>query len=176
MLFSPQRPKLAARFWRWSGSVSSPAISGKKALAIIQRCWLSLLFFRRSPILGLYAISTREISRPGSDEKKILGNVFAIRLAVFFLVLGRLSASGYFLSLFGAVKTGIIISALAYVFASSYSVLIGLFQKRLAMDKVAIGEFVGKIVQVAVIILVVRYNLGFLAIISSLFFNMLMSF
>jgi O-antigen/teichoic acid export membrane protein len=65
---------------------------------------------------------------------------------------------------------------LAYFFASGYSVLIGLFQKRLAMDKVAIGEFTGKIIQLAVVVVAVKENFGFLFIISSLFFSMLGSF
>jgi len=30
--------------------------------------------------LGLYNISTREISRSGADEKKIMGNVFSLRI------------------------------------------------------------------------------------------------
>jgi len=133
-------------------------------------------FFGALADLGLYAVSTREISRPGSDEKEILGNVFTLRiisslsivLISFFIV--------KFLPYSADVEKGIIIAALAYVFSSGYSVLIGLFQKRLATDKVAIGELAGKIVQVIVIIAVVKLNLGFLAVISALLFNMLASF
>ena len=133
-------------------------------------------FFGSLADLGLYAISTREISRPGSNEEEILGNVFSIRLAssLFIVVLSLIIV--LFLPYSSAVKTGIVISALAYVFSSGYSVLIGLFQKRLAMDKVAIGELVGKIFQVAVIILAVKFNLGFLAIIWTLLLNMIVSF
>ncbi len=133
-------------------------------------------FFSAIADLGLYAISTREISRPGSDEKNILGNVFAIRLVVSLMILVFLPGIALFFPYSEGVKTGIALVALAYIFASSYSVLIGLFQKRLAMDKVGIGEFIGKIIQLATVIFVVKYNLGFLAIISSLFFNMLVSF
>lgn len=133
-------------------------------------------FFSAAADLGLYAISTREISRPGSNEKEILGNVFAIRLVLSFLMLAISPILVIFSPYSGPVKAGIIVSAFAYVFASSYSVLIGLFQKRLAMEKVAIGEFAGKVVQLAVIIFVVKYDLGFLAIIGSLFFNMLIGF
>src|SRR4030042_5269927 len=133
-------------------------------------------FFSAVADLGLYAISTREISRPGSDERKILGNVFAIRMLVSLLVLALSPALIYFFPYSSGVKAGLVIMALAYAFASGYSVLIGLFQKRLAMDKVATGEFIGKIVQLATVILVVRNNFGFLAIICSLFFNMAVSF
>jgi len=133
-------------------------------------------FFSALADLGLYAISTREISRPGSDELEILGNVFTMRLilsaAVVLLAPILVLAFPYS----AAVKFGIMIAAAAYVFSSGYSVLIGLFQKRLAMDKVAIGELVGRIFQVVIIILVVRKNIGFLAIIGTLFVNMLVSF
>jgi len=133
-------------------------------------------FFGALADLGLYSISTREISRPGSNEEEILGNVFSIRLASSLLIVVVALIIAFFLPYSSAVKTGIIISALAYVFSSGYSVLIGLFQKRLAMDKVAIGELVGKIFQVAVIILAVKLNLGFLAIIWTLLINMIASF
>jgi O-antigen/teichoic acid export membrane protein len=133
-------------------------------------------FFGALADLGLYSISTREISRPESDEEEILGNVFAIRVTSSIVII----ILSFFLALFlpysASVKTGIIIAALAYLFSSGYSVLIGLFQKRLAMDKVATGELVGKIVQVATIIAAVKMNLGFMAIIWTLFVNMIVSF
>ncbi|HBB37325.1 MAG: Membrane protein involved in the export of O-antigen and teichoic acid [Candidatus Moranbacteria bacterium GW2011_GWC1_45_18] len=133
-------------------------------------------FFSAIADLGLYVISTREISRPESDEKKILGNVFAIRIAVSFFILLVSPLLILFFPYSGDVKVGVVIAASAYFFASGYSVLIGLFQKRLAMDKVAIGEFVGKMVQLAIVVIAVKSNFGFLAITSSLLFNMLASF
>jgi O-antigen/teichoic acid export membrane protein len=133
-------------------------------------------FFSALADLGLYSISTREISRPGSDEKSILGNVFTIRIAVSVLIVIVSPLIIIFFPYSSAVKTGILLSALAYLFSSAYSVLIGLFQKRLAMDKVAIGEFVGKIGQLAVVVITVKNNLGFLFIVSSLLANMILSF
>jgi O-antigen/teichoic acid export membrane protein len=44
------------------------------------------------------------------------------------------------------------------------------------MDKVAIGEFFGKVVQLAVVIVAVKGNFGFLAVVSSLLLSMLTSF
>jgi O-antigen/teichoic acid export membrane protein len=133
-------------------------------------------FFGAIGDLGLYTISTREISRPESDEKKILGNVFAMRFVSSFLIVSLSLVLAFFLPYSSAVKTGIVISALAYVFSSGYSVLIGLFQKRLQMDKVAIGEFFGKSIQTGAIVAAVKFNLGFLAIIWTLFVNMIVSF
>lgn len=133
-------------------------------------------FFGALADLGLYAISTREISRPGSNEKEILGNVFSIRIFSSFLIVIIALSFAFFLPYPTAVKIGIIIAAFSYVFSSGYSVLIGLFQKRLAMDKVAIGELIGKIFQVTAIIAAVKLNLGFLAIMLTLLLNMIVSF
>ena len=126
--------------------------------------------------LGLYAISTREISRPSADEQEILGNVFTMRLLFSLLVIIIAPLMILAFPYPAGVKMGIIISALAFFFASGYSVLIGLFQKRLAMDRVAIGEFIGKVIQLAVVVAAVKLNLGFLFVVSSLLFSMLGSF
>jgi len=133
-------------------------------------------FFGALADLGLYAISTREISRPGSNEEEILGNVFSIRIISSLLIVIVALSFAFFLPYPMAVKIGIIIAAFSYVFSSGYSVLIGLFQKRLAMDKVAIGELIGKIFQVAAIIAAVKLNMGFLAIMLTLLLNMIVSF
>lgn len=133
-------------------------------------------FFGALADLGLYTISTREISRPGSNEQEILGNVFSIRVISSLLIVFISFLLIFFLPYSSPVKTGIVVAALSYVFSSGYSVLIGLFQKRLAMDKVAIGEFVGKVFQVGAIVAAVKYNLGFQMIIFTLLLNMIVSF
>jgi O-antigen/teichoic acid export membrane protein len=74
------------------------------------------------------------------------------------------------------VKKGIIIAAASFIFSSGYQVLNGIFQKNLAMDKVSLGELVGKVISVIIVILAVKMDLGFSWIIGSLFFNMLVIF
>lgn len=133
-------------------------------------------FFASFSDLGLYSVATREISRADADEEKIMGNVFSLRLAsslavflVFIFFIG-------FLPYEKDVKAGIIIAGIAFVFSSGYSVLNGIFQKNLAMDKVALTEFIGKIIQTGFIILAVKKNLGFTAIMLSLLFYMAFNF
>ncbi|MFA5871792.1 MAG: flippase [Parcubacteria group bacterium] len=133
-------------------------------------------FFGSLVDLGLYSISTREISRPGSDEKAILSNVFTIRVIASLAIIIIAPLIIFFFPYSENVKTGILIAAVAYLFSSSYSVLIGLFQKRLVMDKVAVAELVGRIFQVIVIVIAVKLDWGFLAIITTLLINMLVSF
>lgn len=133
-------------------------------------------FFGAVADLGLYAITAREISREGADERKILGNAFAIRLVssvVVFLITPLLI---YFLPYSSSVKMGILLAAASFVFSSTYMVLNGVFQKNLAMDKVATAEVIGKLIQIGIIILAVRGDLGFIAIISSILIAMIFNF
>ena len=135
-----------------------------------------LSFFSAIADLGLYSAATREISRSGADENKIMGNVFPLRLALSFAVLFLSPAIVLFFPYPTEVKQAIIIVAISFLFSSSYQILNGVFQKNLAMDKVAVTEFAGKIIQVAVIFLAIRFDLGFLWIISSLLFFMIFNF
>ena len=125
---------------------------------------------------GLYQLSTREISRPGANEKKIISNVIGIRiiLSLAILLLAPLAIS--LLHYDREIKLSLIIITLAYIFSSFYQTIIGVFQKRLLMDRVSTAEFIGKIIQVIIIVTGVTYNLGFYFIISSILINMLVNF
>lgn len=130
-------------------------------------------FFAAVLDLGIYSISTREISREGAPKEKIMGNIVSLRiissLVVFFL-------SPLLVSFFPyspEVKQAIIVVAAAFVFSSAYQVLNGVFQKNLAMDRVAIAELGGKVIQLGTIILAIKLNLGFSWIIASVLFYMI---
>jgi O-antigen/teichoic acid export membrane protein len=133
-------------------------------------------FFGSIADLGLYTITAREISRPGADEKKILGNAFSLRLissVVVFIITPLLIL---FLPYSHDVKMGILIASASFVFSSTYMVLNGVFQKNLAMDKVSAAEVAGKLLQIAIIILAVVKNLGFTTIILSILISMIFNF
>lgn len=135
-----------------------------------------LSFFASVADLGLYSISTREISRDGADEEKIIGNIFSLRIISALIILIASPVVVIFFDYPLAVKEGIVLAAASFVFSSGYQVLNGVFQKNLAMDKVAVGELVGKVVQVVGVIVAVKLDLGFDWIIGSLLFNMIASF
>ena len=132
-------------------------------------------FFGSLADLGLYSVATREISRVGADEKKIMGNVFSLRLTSAIIVF-LFSPLVFLLPYSHDLKIGIIIAAASFVFSSAYSVLNGIFQKYLAMDKVAITELIGKVIQMGIIILAVKLDLGFSMIIFSLLVYMIFNF
>lgn len=135
-----------------------------------------LAFFSAISDLGLYSISTREISRPQADVKEIMGNIFTLRLVLSLAVFLISPLIVWFLPYSIEVKYGIVIVAASFVFSSGYQILNGIFQKHLVMDRVAVGELVGKVVQVLVVIWAVAQHLSFLWIIGSLLANMAVSF
>jgi len=135
-----------------------------------------LAFFSAVSDLGLYQFSTREISRPGADENMIIGNAFSLRVISSFFILALAFLLVFFLPYAREVKLGIVIIAVSFIFSSGYQILNGVFQKNLAMDRVAISEFLGKVLQLAMIILAVKLKLSFSWIMTSLLFNMSLSF
>lgn len=137
-------------------------------------------FFTAVTDLGLGSVTAREISREHADEEKILGNVIALRLFASLLLLCVAPILIFFFGYSVDIEVGIGIAAIATVFATFSSVLNGIFQKHLAMDKIAMVEFLGKLFQVGLIVLIVQQDFGFIALAStlvvSLSFNACMAF
>lgn len=117
---------------------------------------------------GLSPILAREISRKDAPEKTIIGNVVALRIVSSSLILVAALFAIPFLPYTLELRFGILIAAVAFVFASSSGILNGIFQKRLAMFEVATVELLGKCLQLGVIIAAVSFDWGFGAIIASL--------
>ena len=132
-------------------------------------------FFTAISDLGLGSVTAREISREGADEGKILGNVVALRLSSSLLLLVAAPLVMYAFDYSRDVEIGILVAALAAAFSTLSFVLNAIFQKNLAMDRIAMVEFLGKLLQVGMIVLIVRQDWGFLPIactlIVSLSFN-----
>jgi len=133
-------------------------------------------FFGAILDLGLYAVATREISRKNADEKKIMSNVFALRILSSAALIFIAPLLMWLLPYPEEIKKGILIIAVSYIFSSSYMVFNGIFQKNLRMDKVALSELVGRIIQVAFVALAVREDWGFTAIILSILINSIFTF
>lgn len=133
-------------------------------------------FFVALTDLGLYSISTREISRPGADEEKIMSNIFTLRILSSLIILLLSPIIVMFFPYSQEVKYAIIVVAGAYLFSSAYQILNGVFQKNLAMDRVAIAELLGRILQVVIVIVAVKLKLSFSWIIASMLFYMVFSF
>jgi len=137
-------------------------------------------FFAAIVDLGIGTMTAREISREGADEAEILGKVASLRLTSSIFLFLFIPIVLFFFSYPLPVKIGIWIASGAVIFSSFSIFLNGIFQKNVAMDRIALVEFFGKLVQVGCVFLVVSLDLGFLAIVStllaSLIFNATFSF
>jgi O-antigen/teichoic acid export membrane protein len=125
-------------------------------------------FFSAIVDLGLAPVTVREISKEGADEKRILGKVMALRLISSAMLLLLAPLVLFFFDYETDLKIGIVVAAIAVLFSSSSLLLNGIFQKNLAMDRVAFVEFFGKLLQVILVTLIVRNDWGFLSIASTL--------
>ncbi|MDP2933012.1 MAG: flippase [bacterium] len=118
--------------------------------------------------LGLYLVATKEISAPGADEKKILGNIFSLRFitVVSSLTLGALAALLFPYST--AVKQGMFVGILAFSFVSGTQVLVGVFQKYLVYYQLIASEIIQRLIMLASTILFIFWKLDLVYFIWSL--------
>jgi O-antigen/teichoic acid export membrane protein len=130
-----------------------------------------LAFFAFFNAIGDFGIQTsvaREISRENADENAIMSSVLLLRGIASVIILLLTPLLVFFLPYSNHLKFAIIIAAIAFVFSSLSMTLNGIFQKHLAMDRVATVELFGKLIQLAIILLAVYKDLGFHAIVSAL--------
>lgn len=130
-------------------------------------------FFGAIGDLGLANITAREIAKPSVNEAEFFGKVAGLRIvaSMAIIVLAPLIIWSFHYA--PHVKGGIVLVTIALLFAQFSTLLNGIFQKRLAMDRIAMVEFVGKILQFSLIYTAVRFDLGFLAIVSAVLCTMM---
>lgn len=126
--------------------------------------------------LGLHSIATREISRKDANEEEIISKIFTLRVLVSTVIFALLSIFVWFLPYGREVQTAIFIIGGAFIFSSSYSLLNGIFQKNIAMDRVALAEIIGKVLQMGIIVFLVKNDLGFLMSIIAILAAMISNF
>jgi len=117
---------------------------------------------------GLYSLMTREISRPGADEKKIASNIFTLRIVALLIFLGLGIILVWFFPYPLQVKLGVVIVSLSYFFLSASQVLMGVFQKYLRIDKAGLADIIGRLIQLGLVIIFIHLNLGFFSILWAL--------
>ena len=124
-------------------------------------------FFGIIADLGLTLVTVQIISQPGVDENRALGNLLTLRLvtAIIFLGLGPLLVLFFPYPLL--VKQAVAIVALSFVFIALNQVLVGLFQKRLRLDRVSIAEVTSRLVLVIFIIAAVQLDYGLVGIMAA---------
>lgn len=126
--------------------------------------------------LGLYQMMVREISREGALENKIINNIFTLRLfsSLFIFVLAPVFS--FLFPYSNLTRIGIALGMIGFWFLTDVQVLIGIFQKHLRMDKVALAEFAGKIIQLLAVVWFIKEELSFLWIVLTVVLGGLANF
>lgn len=118
--------------------------------------------------LGLFAVTVREISKNPDDEKKIVSNVFIIRLISAIAAL-LISVGLVYLTKYGSeIKTGVAIASGFILFNLLSSVYDMILQYRLKMQFSALAEFLSKLISLLALFLIIKNNGSFLAIVSTI--------
>lgn len=112
-----------------------------------------LSFFATAADLGLTLVTTQLISKPGVDEEKVLGNLFALRLVSALALLSLAPISVYFFPYPTEIKIGVLIAVSSFLFNALNQIFVGVFQKNLKMNRVVLAEFWSKIALIIFIFL-----------------------
>ncbi|OGZ33574.1 MAG: hypothetical protein A2Y98_01405 [Candidatus Portnoybacteria bacterium RBG_19FT_COMBO_36_7] len=115
--------------------------------------------------LGLYSITLREISKEGAAESEIVSQAFSFRFFSGLFIFALAPAVAWFFPYSTETKIGIAMASFGFWSLSNTQVLVTVFQKYLKMEKVAIGELAGRIVQMGFVGFFIFKNMGFFNII-----------
>ena len=126
-----------------------------------------LQFFGVLADFGLQMATTQMLSRPMANQKKIFGNILALRLISIILTLGLATLIGWLAPYPLIIKQGISLASLSFLFIALQSIFISVFQKNLAMAQVALAEIWGRIALLAGVALAVGYQWGLLGILGA---------
>ena len=118
--------------------------------------------------LGLYSLMVREISKSDVDEKKVASNILTIRIVALLVFMGIASIIVWFFPYPAQVKNSVIIASISFIFLSIGQVLMGIFQKYLRTDKSALADVLGRVAQLILVIIIMKFNLGFYSIMLAL--------
>ena len=93
------------------------------------------------------AVRTRSSeTHPSETESALISNFLGLRFISSFVLLAFAVVIAFLIPAYSnAIKLGIAITSIAFLFSSLTGLLTGIFQKHLRMEKVAIAEFIGRL-------------------------------
>lgn len=127
-----------------------------------------LFFFNVFADLGVYAICLRDISRPGADERAIVSNAFTLKFIISFFIFSLAPLAVLFFPYGSRIKLGVLIAALGFWLLSNDQILIGVFQKYLKIDEMALAEVLGRAIQLGFVLFFIHQKMDFLFIVSAI--------
>lgn len=135
-----------------------------------------LQFFGILVDFGLILTTVQMVSEPQANINKIVSNIFTLRFFSALVFLGLAPITVLFFPYSTPIKIGVAITTFSFLFIALNQILIGIFQKNLRMDKVALAENAGRLVLIVGIALTIHFNKGLLAIMTAVIFGSFANF
>lgn len=126
-----------------------------------------LQFFGVMVDFGLTLMLVVMISERGADEKKIVGNVFAMRLVSGIVVFGLAPLAVLAFPYSADVKAGVLVGSLGFLFMAVSTMLVGVFQKHAAMWRAALAEMLNRAVLLGIVLWLASTGAGLVAMIGA---------
>ncbi len=114
-------------------------------------------FFSVVADLGLYLILIRDLNKPGADPEKVVGNLLALRWVSAFCILSAGAIAVWAFHFTTIEKVAVLIGTGSYLAVAATQLMVGIFQSKLAMIYVAVGELLGRIVLLVTTYLVIHF-------------------
>lgn len=135
-----------------------------------------LSFFAIIADLGLTLVTVQMLGEDKANENRVLGNLFGLRLVSSFLFISLAPFIIWFFNYSADVKLGVIIAAASFVFNALNQIMVGLFQSRLKMNRVAWAETLSRIFMILGVVISVKANWGLAGMLAATTFASFMSF
>src|SRR3989344_942339 len=123
------------------------SVLGPESFGDYQTIFAYLFLFTIVADMGLYTLLVRDISREGSDERRITGLLFTLRLCLVLGVAIIGSILAWWLPYTELVRRGVVLASFSMIFSSLVLVLMGIFQKHLKLFWVTFADLATRIVQ-----------------------------
>lgn len=119
-----------------------------------------LSFFAIIADLGLTLVTVQMLGEAKENEARTLGNLFGLRLLSSLLFISLAPLIVIFFDYSDGIKLGVLIAAASFIFNSLNQIMVGLFQNRLKMNRVAWAETLSRVVMLLGVFLSIKLNWG----------------
>jgi len=127
-----------------------------------------LQFFGILVDFGLTLTMIRMIADVNADETRVASNIFTLRLVSGVIFFGAAAGIGLLFPYPTVIKAAIALGSLSFLCISLSSVLVGVFQKKLAVQKAAVAEVAGRLLLFTGVVAASLLGWGLLSIIAIL--------
>jgi len=119
-----------------------------------------LSFFAVLADLGLALVTVQMLGESKDKVNRVLGNLFGLRLISAFLFIGLAPALIFLFDYSEGIKIGVALAAGSFIFSALNQIMIGLFQSRLKMDRVAWAETISRLFMLIGIVISIKLKWG----------------